>query len=549
MLVGAGEIDAALLVVAADDGPRAQTLEHLALLDALGIAPRDRGRDEGRRRSMPARVDGGRAATSTGSWPGRRSPARRSSPSRRSTAPGSTRSGPPSTALRDRVVGRRATGGRRAVAPRDRSGLRGQGSRRRRDRDAPRRPARARRDRCALVPGDGDGARPRDPGPRRDRRGRRRPAGPRSTSPASSAGELHRGLVLTDDPAVVGDVDRMLVRLSRAAAGPDAGAAPPRDGRGRCAPSAGAGATPSTCRTARSRRSSGSPTPIAVAPGDRFVLRRVGRRRPDRRRRSCSMSIPPRGVSRRRQTADRVAALAAAVDAGDAAGASRPPGSTSTGVLVDGGPRRPWPPTSRPRPRPRPRARSIPTATLPVAAGRGSARDPARGRPARGTTAADRRRAPRRRRSSDDGRLVRDGDRLRRPGAATTASGPGARRGDGPPRARAGRRRAAAPGRARPGPPAARRPASATSSGAAGSSSSSRISPTRRRPIATSRPRRSALRDADAPDPGRAIATRPGRAASTSWRSSRTSTGAGSCDAPPTATSRAPGRRRPPDRP
>src|SRR5258705_5340643 len=38
MLVGAGEIDAALLVVAADDGPRLQTLEHLQLLDALGIA-------------------------------------------------------------------------------------------------------------------------------------------------------------------------------------------------------------------------------------------------------------------------------------------------------------------------------------------------------------------------------------------------------------------------------------------------------------------------------------------------------------------------------
>jgi small GTP-binding protein len=40
MLVGAGEIDAAMLVVAADDGPNAQTLEHLELLDALGI---DRG--------------------------------------------------------------------------------------------------------------------------------------------------------------------------------------------------------------------------------------------------------------------------------------------------------------------------------------------------------------------------------------------------------------------------------------------------------------------------------------------------------------------------
>ena len=37
MLVGAGEIDAALVVIAADDGPRAQTLEHLELLDALGL--------------------------------------------------------------------------------------------------------------------------------------------------------------------------------------------------------------------------------------------------------------------------------------------------------------------------------------------------------------------------------------------------------------------------------------------------------------------------------------------------------------------------------
>jgi selenocysteine-specific elongation factor len=37
MLVGAGEIDAAMVVVAADDGPRAQTLEHLELLDGLGV--------------------------------------------------------------------------------------------------------------------------------------------------------------------------------------------------------------------------------------------------------------------------------------------------------------------------------------------------------------------------------------------------------------------------------------------------------------------------------------------------------------------------------
>lgn len=39
MLVGAGEIDLAMLVVAADDGPRAQTLEHLTLLRALGLMP------------------------------------------------------------------------------------------------------------------------------------------------------------------------------------------------------------------------------------------------------------------------------------------------------------------------------------------------------------------------------------------------------------------------------------------------------------------------------------------------------------------------------
>ena len=37
MLVGAGEIDAAMVIIAADDGPNAQTYEHLELLDALGI--------------------------------------------------------------------------------------------------------------------------------------------------------------------------------------------------------------------------------------------------------------------------------------------------------------------------------------------------------------------------------------------------------------------------------------------------------------------------------------------------------------------------------
>ena len=37
MLAGAGGIDFALLVVAADDGPMPQTAEHLAILDLLGL--------------------------------------------------------------------------------------------------------------------------------------------------------------------------------------------------------------------------------------------------------------------------------------------------------------------------------------------------------------------------------------------------------------------------------------------------------------------------------------------------------------------------------
>src|SRR5436190_22938482 len=40
MLAGVGGLDAALLVIAADEGPMPQTREHLAILDLLGI---DRG--------------------------------------------------------------------------------------------------------------------------------------------------------------------------------------------------------------------------------------------------------------------------------------------------------------------------------------------------------------------------------------------------------------------------------------------------------------------------------------------------------------------------
>ena len=113
MLVGAGEIDAAMLVVAADDGPRAQTMEHLALLDALGIGhgiavvtkadvagPGADGRGGRRRR---ARLLEGRPL-----------PVRRSSLSRRSMATGSRRCAPrwPSCATRRRGSCRSVDAGR-----------------------------------------------------------------------------------------------------------------------------------------------------------------------------------------------------------------------------------------------------------------------------------------------------------------------------------------------------------------------------------------------------------------------------------------------------
>ncbi len=124
--------------------------------------------------------------------------------------------------------------------------------------------------------------------------------------------ELRRGLVLTDDPSVVAS-DRVLVRLGRAL--PD---------RTRARIHLGTSATDAS--VGRSGRDAldlpdGSfaaivrlAEPVAVTPGDRAVLRRT----------SGADSVagvvvldaaPPRGISRRRQTAERVGRLAAAVEA------------------------------------------------------------------------------------------------------------------------------------------------------------------------------------------------------------------------------------------
>ena len=153
MLVGAGEIDAALLVVAADDGPRAQTLEHLALLDALGIrhgvavvTKADLAGPE-RTAEVVAAVERllARDVAGLGAGPGRVGDRRDRD---RRAAGGAGRP----CATGSSAIPRGAR--RRGLAPADRPGLRGQGSRHGRDRLAPRAPARARGTALRLVPGD-----------------------------------------------------------------------------------------------------------------------------------------------------------------------------------------------------------------------------------------------------------------------------------------------------------------------------------------------------------------------------------------------------------
>ena len=443
MLVGAGEIDAALLVVAADDGPRAQTLEHLALLDALGIrhgiavvtkadvagrgADR-RGRrgdaaaarrDVARRVAGPRRVGGGRGRDRRAAGGARRAP-RPSSRSRGVAGAGSR------LAI-DRVF---AVKGRGVVVT---------GTLRGRSLAAAARPSVS----CRAT-GPSASARSRSTAPRSTR------ADPGRTAlnlAGVEADDLHRGLVLTDDPAVVAS-DRLLVRLAAplpdrararlhlGTAAVDARRRPERAGRPRPRRWDSGGDRPAGGTGSRSRA------------GDRFVLRRTGGTArivgglvldaepaarhlapaPDRR-----AGRPPR-----RRPSTRLTPRP-----------SRPPGSTSTASSRPS--RAPIAvevvaPDSSPRPR-RPSS---------AAAGRrrGAAADRRSGgrRPRRSAAARRSRRTsvePRRRRGLvdqlvRDGRLVRDGAsvRLARHASPTAAEpGPGPGRRDGPPRSGARRRR------------------------------------------------------------------------------------------------------------
>ena len=395
MLVGVGEIDAVLLVVAADDGPRAQTYEHLALVDALGIAPavtvvtkvdtvpRERvvevidlvsGMLEGTAlRGSPVLAASGVSGAGLDDVRAALVALRdRVSPIDR----------PPTLAI-DRVF---SVKGRGAVVT---GTLRGGRL--------------ASQTRLRLLPGD------------RDVRIREiQVHGARVESVESGrtalnlggveTGDLHRGMVLTADPEVT-VTDRLLAVFGV----PIADRAKGRVHVHTAAVDGTVGRAGRDALTLADGRAAGIvrlDAPVALRPGDRFVLRRGASVAPVGG--AVLDPSPPRGVSRRRQTPERVAALAAAEPGARLALHGLVKGAIAPDVVA-----------------------AAATSTL-DAIGDGTTVAEARGAAAR---ALKRLVSIRRDEAGPaataivghavtSGRLIRDGDTLRRPGAAPTADDP-----------------------------------------------------------------------------------------------------------------------------
>jgi selenocysteine-specific elongation factor len=313
MLVGAGEIDAVMLVVAADDGPRPQTLEHLQLLDALGVWA---GLAVVTKIDM---VEPARVAEVVGAIG--------------ALLAGTSLAGVPvvtASSMSGEGIGtaRIALRALRDVVVADwREGARG--------------PLRVAVDRAFVVKGRGTvvtgslrggslergAALRREPGGAEVRvreiqahnRARDRHDGGRVALNVAGlpADALHRGDVLTSGPGVVGS-DRLLVDLRSAASLGFDVPRPPR-AAARLRLHIGTDQIDATMRRVAARPTSAVLTlerETATFAGDRAVLREpasgavvAGARVLDPR--------PPRGVSRRRLTADRLDRLATAVDAGN----------------------------------------------------------------------------------------------------------------------------------------------------------------------------------------------------------------------------------------
>ncbi|MFP5341788.1 MAG: selenocysteine-specific translation elongation factor [Candidatus Limnocylindria bacterium] len=292
MLVGAGEIDAAMLVVAADDGPRAQTFEHLALLDALGIESGlvvltkiDVVEPERvaeivaavERLLAPTALAGSRVLPASGATGAGLDEVRAALGAVASRVVPQDR--PPTLAV-DRVF---AVRGRGTVVT---GSLRGGRL--------------ARGDVLRIVPGPGS-ARIREiqvhGSPVEAVVGGGRTA---LNVVVADGAPLRRGVVLTADPAVQ-PTDRLLVAVR----------SDPAD-RSRWRLHVGTSAVDAIVGRAGRDALDGFgilrlAEPVAAAPGDRFVLRRPGSEPIG----GAVVDVaPPRGISRRRQTAERVAALA-----------------------------------------------------------------------------------------------------------------------------------------------------------------------------------------------------------------------------------------------
>ena len=336
MLVGAGEIDAALLVVAADDGPRAQTLEHLELLDALEIrdgivvVTKIDAVEPGRVESVVADIGRLVAGTTLAGSPVLTASAvtgegietlegllrelvRRVETRALARAPGPVR-----VAI-DRAFEVR---GRGVVVT---GTLRGGSI--------------ATGDRLRLEPGDAAG-RIREVQVHSERRPSNDGGRTAVNVAGFEAGVLRRGAVLTAGSGIEAS-DRLLVAMRPAAilrGGPAGGGRQgiggarrlPRDGarlrlhlgteqvdaivgrRGLESPELPGGAATAILRLG---------APIATFVGDRGVLRQ-----PSPGEAAAAIRVldprPPRGVSRRRATVERQAALFAAIDDGDADSAS-----------------------------------------------------------------------------------------------------------------------------------------------------------------------------------------------------------------------------------
>ena len=313
MLVGAGEVDAALLVVAADDGPRAQTIEHLELLDALAIGA-------GVAVVTKADLVGPDRATEVAEAVERllAGMSLRGSPVLLvSSADGSGLDALRAVLvdLRDRVL---VHGGKTPAASSGTSRLAIDRAFTVKGRGAVvtgtlRGGPLSRGTALRLVPGERTG-RAREVQVHGVTVETAQPGRVAINVAGIDAGDLYRGLVLTDD-ATVRSSDRLLVHLS--------GRVPDRmrarvhlgtasiDGAisraGRDAIDLADGSVAAILRLA---------APVAVAPGDRLVLRR-----PSGDHRVVGGVVldadPPRGISRRRQGAERVARLAAAIDRAD----------------------------------------------------------------------------------------------------------------------------------------------------------------------------------------------------------------------------------------